>query len=225
MSKLYFNKGEKDRIKSYINVSDIELIKKDYRYKNIILLNTNIIPVLVDLIIEYTHEIILIDIERADPFIIVTLKNYFSVIIRRLTNTNKYDVGINKGITKKILSSYTKQSKIIDNAIFAIQDKISELQFDGMNYINVFINSYMKKYYGYDKYIDQISCFDDLNEIEQKYCYLRHGQYDVTHYQLINSDSESYYSGIHIVHDHKKLKLMIIIVKLFIDLLDEMRKN
>ncbi len=204
--KIRFLGGESDKLSNNTNfTTTIILVKENPIYHGIILHYTYITSILVDIVIEYVHELLLIEteakIKNNDLYVTLTLKDNFSITLRIWSKSaNIYWEHTNQSILK-LGYKYSNTSVVpSDNPVI----------------INVFINYYMKYYYGYDKYINNISSITDLCSTEQLNSYMTNDIF----YQFINKSANSYYKVI-TTHNHEKVTHMILIIKLFIDLLTQ----
>src|SRR5579872_2691337 len=158
MSKIYFNTGEKDKFKRQFNkchkygTFDIELIKKHYKYKDILLKYTYISQVLIDIIFEYSHEIILINCNYDGNTFIISLNDVFSIDI--ISSFDLYDIYI--WSINNSLFEY-KEVQIFKSHLITPKEIVNQTIYDESRRcydIDFFINEYMKRYYNkHDSYI------------------------------------------------------------------------
>ncbi len=184
----------------------VTLVKEDPRYYNIILQYTHITSVLIDIIVGYTHELLLIETKNiSNDSIVITLQDNFSVTIE--TSIGCAMIMFNDIISKILSQTY----KIVDEK----DTRLYEYARHTNKYINIFINYYMKHHYGYDKYITHTSSIIHLLDIEQSNSFMDNNIFN----QYVYESQARCYHKIVTVYDHEKVTHMIMIIKLFIDLL------
>ncbi len=204
MSKIYFKDGELSKLTHLLQTDtdtcNIELIKKYHKYKKILI--EYIIPVLTDLIIEYINESILIELRyfknNKVRMLTVTLQNNFMVLIQ-CWNNNTHNIIVYKKsspiLLHNIINRNTYRPPILANSVYF--------------YADVFFNYYMEHYYGYKLYI---SLSRDI--IQKKNMNIYKNIYRTKSYK------KDYYNHTSIkLLDHKKIKQMIIITKLLLNIL------
>ena len=135
-------------IKKRVNESPtvIEIINNNFEHNNVILQQTTITLVLVDLIIEYCSDILQIQVrtEELDQ-VTITFDNIFEITICSIP---RYIILINNSLQQ--IMSCRFSSPIPDiNTFINIKNSLAYV---GLTNINIFINHYMKKYHNYDKY-------------------------------------------------------------------------
>lgn len=189
----------------------IEIINNNFEHKNVILQQTTITSVLVDVIIEYCSDILPIQVrtEESDQ-VTITFDNIFEITI---CPTPRYIILINNSLQQSMSCRFSSPIPDI-NTVINIKNSLAYV---GLTNINIFINHYMKKYHNYDKYIKNI---ESLDEEENKYCGINNNIF----FQRIEHSGSSNRFKIITVLDSKHVLLMINIIKLFIDLLEQIKK-
>ncbi len=175
MSKIYFNNNDRNKFKEYLKSSvglcNIELIKKNINYKSLLISYTNISKPLIDIIYEYTHDMISVLCKINEFDINIIVENQFDIMIIYYCDVFKirfnsvshdiiqyaelYDMSNNANIlqslTNNVMNIVQKFNYKYNNVINKVSVDINRFQYDGSDHKKIIqnynINMFMPQYY------------------------------------------------------------------------------